>query len=113
MDSAPDFHTGKIGFAGRTNTLVPVFPGWVTAGPEGQDMEIPPAARETEASRGVRPCSGLPVTPSVADCNTASMELSPRGVKFVQDSPRELPWGKAARFTGPDGNMFSTMRREA
>lgn len=113
VEAALDFYTGKVGFAKKADVQTPGYPRWVTVGPDGQDIEIALISRGTEASRGVRPGSGLPVTLRVADCSTAFRELSSRGVKFVQDSPQELPWGRAAQFTDPDGNMFSILQPKA
>jgi len=113
LTAALEFYTEKVGFAKKTDVALPGGGRWVTVGPNGQDLELAlwevgsfadPAQREW--SKHWAPGRAPPLVLRVADCRAVHRELSARGVEFPQP-PREYPWGVAATFRDPDGNLFS------
>ena len=108
-----EFYTEKVGFEKRTDVAPPGGPRWVTVAPKGQDLELAlfevgsatdPAQKEW--SKDWSPARGPPIVLRVSDCRKVHQELSARGVEFPQP-PKEYPWGTAATFKDPDGNLFS------
>lgn len=107
------FYTEKIGFEKKTDFAPPGGYRWVTVGPQGGDLElalwelgshVDPAQKEW--SKQWAPAKAPPIVLRVADCRRVHQELSSRGVEFPQP-PKEYPWGIAATFQDPDGNLFS------
>jgi predicted enzyme related to lactoylglutathione lyase len=110
---ALEFYTEKIGFEKKNDVTIPGGYRHVTVGPKGQDLEMAlweiGSATDPEQqawSKHWAPGKAPPIVLSVADCQAAYQELSPRGVEFPQP-PKEYPWGIAATFKDPDGNLFS------
>ncbi len=110
---ALEFYTRAVGFEKKTDITPPDGYRWVTVGPKGQELELAlwevgsaadPAQKEW--SRQWAPGKAPPIVVRVADCESAYRELSSRGVEFPQP-PKEYPWGTAATFKDPDGNLFS------
>ncbi len=108
-----EFFTEKVGFEKKTDVTPPGGYRWVTVGPKGQDLEMalfelgsPVDPSQKAWSRDWAPGRAPPIVLRVADCRKSHQELSARGVEFVQ-APREYPWGTAATFKDPDGNLFS------
>jgi len=108
-----EFFTEKVGFEKKTDVAAPGGYRYVTVGPTGQDLEMalfePGSAAEPSQkdwSKTWSPGKAPPILLRVADCRTTYQELSARGVEFVQ-APMEHPWGTAATFKDPDGNLFS------
>jgi uncharacterized glyoxalase superfamily protein PhnB len=108
-----EFYTERVGFEKKTDVQLPGGSRWVSVGPKGQDLElalwevgsaVDPAQRDW--SKQWAPARTPPVVLRVADCREAYQELSSRGVEFPQ-APKEYPWGVAATFKDPDGNLFS------
>jgi predicted enzyme related to lactoylglutathione lyase len=108
-----EFYTEKVGFEKKTDVTPPGSYRWVTVGLKGQDLEFAlfqvgsatdPSQREW--SKDWAPGRAPPVVIRVADCKKAYEELKGRGVTFPQP-PKEYPWGVAATFVDPDGNLFS------
>ncbi len=108
-----DFYTRQVGFETKTDVTPPGGQRWVTVGPKGQELEIAlwqigsavdPAQQEW--SKEWAPARGPPIVLRVADCRKVHQELSSRGVEFPQP-PKDYPWGTAATFRDPDGNLFS------
>jgi len=61
---------------------------------------------QKEWSKNWSPARAPPIVLRVADCRKTHQELSARGVEFTR-APVEYPWGTAATFKDPDGNLFS------
>jgi predicted enzyme related to lactoylglutathione lyase len=108
-----DFFTEKIGFEKKTDAALPGGHRWVTVGPGGRDLEmalweigsaVDPS--QTEWSKNWSPGKAPPIVLRVSDCRKTYERLSSRGVEFPQ-VPKEYPWGIAATFRDPDGNLFS------
>jgi predicted enzyme related to lactoylglutathione lyase len=108
-----EFFTEKVGFEKKTDVSPPGGYRWVTVGLKGQDLEmalfelgstVDPSQKEW--SKSWSPGKAPPIVLRVADCREAHKELSARGVEFTQ-APVEYPWGTAATFKDPDGNLFS------
>ncbi len=109
-----EFFTEKVGFEKKTDFRPPGGGvRWVTVGPKGQDLEIAlwevgsavdPAQKAW--SKQWEPARAPPLVLRVADCQKVYAELHARGVEFPQP-PKEYPWGTAATFRDPDGNLFS------
>jgi predicted enzyme related to lactoylglutathione lyase len=108
-----EFFTEKVGFEKKTDVTPPGGYRWVTVGPKGQDLElalfqvgsaVDPAQREW--SKHWSPATAPPIVLRVPDVRKTHQELSQRGVEFVQP-PKDYPWGTAATFKDPDGNLFS------
>lgn len=111
--AALDFYTKKVGFEVKTDMTPPGGYRWVTVGPRGQDLELALFALgsatdpEQQAwSKSWAPGTAPPIVLRVADCRATYEELKARGVKFPQP-PKDYPWGTAATFADPDGNLFS------
>ena len=107
------FYTEKVGFEKKADVALPGGHRWVSVGPAGQDLElalwevgsiVDPAQKEW--SKHWSPAKAPPIVIRVADCQRVYSELSSRGVEFPQ-TPKEYPWGTAATFRDPDGNLFS------
>lgn len=107
------FYTEQVGFEKKTDVTPPGGYRWVTVGPRGQDLELAlwelgsaadPAQREW--TKNWAPGRTPPLVIRVADCRQVYRELRARGVEFPQ-APKEYPWGVAATFRDPDGNLFS------
>lgn len=113
QDESLDFYTEKVGFEKKTDVQTPGGIRWVTVGPKGQDLELALFAMgsatdpaQQEWSKQWAPGKAPPIVLRVADCRKTFDELRSRGVKFPQ-TPIEHPWGTAATFVDPDGNLFS------
>lgn len=112
QEAALEFYTKQLGFAKKTDYTPPGGKRWVTVGPGGQDLEIAlfQALKEPEPNNplnNVPPGNAIPLVLRVKDCRKAFDELKSRGVEFKQKEPYDSPWGTAAAFSDPDGNMFS------
>ena len=108
-----EFFTEKVGFEKKSDAPLPGGKRWVSVGPKGQDLElalweigsaVDPAQRAW--SKNWSPGTAPPIVLRVADCQAVYREISARGVEFPQP-PKEYPWGWAATFRDPDGNLFS------
>ena len=108
-----EFYTEKVGFAKKTDVALPGGSRWVTVGPPDQELElalwevgsaVDPAQRAW--SKNWAPGKAPPIVLRVENCQKVYSELSSRGVEFPQ-VPKEYPWGTAATFRDPDGNLFS------
>jgi predicted enzyme related to lactoylglutathione lyase len=102
QDKALDFYTNVIGFERRIDTPTPNGPRFLTTGVPGQDFELvlwPGTPAEAELGSAV-------YTIEVDDCRAAFETLASRGVKFEPAELLEFPWGYAARFKDPDGNLL-------
>lgn len=107
------FYTEQVGFEKKTDVALPGGHRWVTVGPKGQDLEFAlwevGSAVDPEQkawSKNWTPATAPPVVVRVADCRKVYADLSSRGVEFPQ-LPKDYPWGTAATFRDPDGNLFS------
>jgi len=108
-----EFYTEKVGFETKTDVALPGGGRWVSVGPKGQDLELAlwevgSATDPTQKawSQHWAPAKSPPIVLRVADCQTTYQELRARGVEFPQP-PKQYPWGTAATFRDPDGNLFS------
>ena len=110
------FYVDQVGFEKKTDFSTPGGYRWVTVGPPGQELELAlwevGSATDPEQkawSKDWGPGSAPPIVVRVAECRKTFGELSSRGVKFPQ-TPKEYPWGIAATFSDPDGNLFSIVQ---
>ena len=108
-----EFFTEKVGFEKKTDISPPGANRWVTVGLKGQELEIalwevgsPADPSQKESSKSWSPAKAPPIVLRVANCRATHKELSARGVEFPQ-APVDAPWGTAATFKDPDGNLFS------
>ncbi len=110
---ALEFYTQQVGFEKKTDVTVPGGPRWVTVGPRGEALElalwelgsaVDPDQRAWTANWG--PGRAPPIVLRVASVQKVYEELHGRGVEFPQP-PKVYPWGTAATFRDPDGNLFS------
>jgi catechol 2,3-dioxygenase-like lactoylglutathione lyase family enzyme len=110
---ALEFYTKKLGFTKRMEFSYPNGTRWVTVSPKGQDVQLAlwqagwPDA--TGISNGWRAGQGAPVVLNVDDCRGAYEELRSNGVEFRQEA-RDVPYGVAAFFSDPDGNLFEILQ---
>lgn len=107
------FYLDKVGFETKTDVTLPGGYRWVTVGPKGEKLELalweegsPTDPTQQEWARQWAPGRMPPIVLRVADCRQVFKELSSRGVEFPQP-PTEHPWGTAATFRDPDGNLFT------
>ena len=102
QDKALDFYTNVIGLEKRGDFPTPDGPRFLTVGVEGQDFELvlwPGTPARAELGSAV-------YTIEVEDCREAFETLKSRGVNFEPPEVLEFPWGYAARFQDPDGNLL-------
>ena len=110
---ALEFYTERVGFEKKTDVTGPNGYRWVTVGPTGQELElalfeIGSAVDPEQAEWAKRwgPGTAPPIQIRVADCQRTYAELSAKGVEFPHP-PSTHPWGVAATFLDPDGNLFT------
>ena len=102
QDKALDFYTNVIGLEKRGDYQTPDGPRFLTVGVEGQDFELvlwPGTPARAKLGSAV-------YTIEVEDCREAFETLKSRGVEFEPPEVLEFPWGYAARFEDPDGNLL-------
>ncbi len=103
QDKALDFYTNVIGLEKRGDFPTPDGgPRFLTVGVKGQDFELvlwPGTPGRAKAGSAV-------YTIEVENCRMAFETLKSRGVKFEPPEILEFPWGYAARFQDPDGNLL-------
>jgi predicted enzyme related to lactoylglutathione lyase len=102
QDKALDFYTNVIGLEKRGDYPTPDGPRFLTVGVEGQDFELvlwPGTPARAKLGSAV-------YTIEVENCRMAFETLKSRGVKFEPPEVLEFPWGYAARFQDPDGNLL-------
>ncbi|AZO26323.1 MULTISPECIES: VOC family protein [Mesorhizobium] len=102
QDKALDFYTNVIGLERRIDAPTPSGPRFLTVGVRGQDFEFvlwPGSPAKAELGSAV-------YTIEVEDCRTAFETLKSRGVTFEPPEVLDFPWGYAARFEDPDGNLL-------
>jgi predicted enzyme related to lactoylglutathione lyase len=102
QDKALDFYTNVIGMEKRIDASTPAGPRFLTVGVQGQEFELvlwPGSPAMAELGSAV-------YTIEVEDCRTAFETLKSRGVKFEPPEVLDFPWGYAARFKDPDGNLL-------
>ena len=102
QDKALDFYTNVIGLEKRGDAPTPDGPRFLTVGVKGQDFELvlwPGTPAKAKLGSAV-------YTIEVENCRTAFETLKSRGVKFEPPKVLEFPWGYAARFQDPDGNLL-------
>ena len=102
QDKALDFYTNVIGLEKRGDSPTPAGPRFLTVGVEGQDFELvlwPGTPARAELGSAV-------YTIEVESIQTAFETLKSRGVTFDPPEILEFPWGYAARFPDPDGNLL-------
>jgi predicted enzyme related to lactoylglutathione lyase len=102
QDKALDFYTNVIGLEKRIDSPTPDGPRFVTVGVKGQDFEL---VLWPGIPGRVKPGSAV-CTVEVENCQTAFETLKSRGVKFEAPEILKFPWGYAARFQDPDGNLL-------
>jgi predicted enzyme related to lactoylglutathione lyase len=100
QDKALDYYTNVIGLEKRRDYPHANSPRFLTVGVNGQDFELvlwpgTPAIGEAAV-----------YTIEVEDIQVAFETLKSRGVKFEPPEILEFPWGYAARFQDPDGNLL-------
>jgi predicted enzyme related to lactoylglutathione lyase len=100
QDKALDFYTNVIGLEKRSDYPHANSPRFLTVGVKGQDFELAlwpgtPAIGEAAV-----------YTIEVEDIRMAFETLKSRGLKFEPPEVLEFPWGYAARFQDPDGNLL-------
>ncbi|MBO9588528.1 VOC family protein [Devosia sp.] len=102
QDKALDFYTTIIGFERRVDAATPNGPRFLTIGVPGQDFELllwPGTPARAELGSAV-------YTIEVDDCRATFETFASRGVTFEPPELLEFPWGYAARFRDPDGNLL-------
>jgi predicted enzyme related to lactoylglutathione lyase len=102
QDRALDYYTNVIGLEKRGDYPTPDGPRFLTVGVKGQDFELvlwPGIPGRAEL--GSATC-----TIEVEDCRKAFEALKSRGVTFESSEILDFPWGYAARFQDPDGNLL-------
>ena len=102
QDKALDCYTNVIGLERRFDVPTPVGPRFLTVGVKGQDFDV--VLWPGTPGRGEQGSAAY--TLEVDNCRTAFETLKERGVKFETPDILEFPWGYAARFRDPDGNLL-------
>ena len=103
QDKALDFYTNVVGLEKRGDYPTPNGgPRFLTVGVKGQDFELvlwPGTPGRAKSGSAV-------YTIEVDNCRMAFETLKSRGVNFEPPEILEFPWGYAARFQDPDGNLL-------
>ena len=102
QDKALDFYTNVIGLEQRGDFPTPSGPRFLTVGVKGQDFELV----LWPGTPGKAALGSAVYTIEVENCQLAFETLKSRGVKFEPPEILDLPWGYAARFHDPDGNLL-------
>lgn len=102
QDKALDFYTNKLGLEKRGDFPTPNGPRFLTVGVKGQDFELV----LWPGTPGKAALGSAVFTLEVENCQSAFDTLKARGVAFESDEVLEFPWGYAARFHDPDGNLL-------
>ncbi|MFD8530797.1 VOC family protein [Streptosporangium canum] len=99
QDLAKDFYVGALGF----DVLVDRQMGpvrWLQVAPKGAQTSF---ALST-ADQGLTPGSARGIILETADLDADCAQLAKAGAAI--EGPTDLPWGRQATFTDPDGNSF-------
>lgn len=114
---ALEFYTKKIGFEKKIDFPTPAGYRWIVVGPKGQELGLAlmEAGWPDDSGLGRRwKADGAPpIVIETEDCNKTYQELKSRGVEFKQVWGKELntaPYGTAAFFADPDGNLFELLQ---
>jgi predicted enzyme related to lactoylglutathione lyase len=102
QDRALDFYTKVIGFEKRVDAPTAEGPRFLTVGVKGQDFEL---VLWPGTPGKAKPGSAV-YTIEVENCQSAFETLKSRGVRFEAPEILKFPWGQAARFQDPDGNLL-------
>jgi predicted enzyme related to lactoylglutathione lyase len=102
QDKALDYYTNVIGLEKRGDYPTPDGPRFLTVGVQGQDFAF---VLWPGTPAKVEDCSAVH-TIEVEDIQLAFETLKSRGVTFEPPEVLEFPWGYAARFPDPDGNLL-------
>jgi predicted enzyme related to lactoylglutathione lyase len=102
QNKALDFYTNLIGLEKRVDIPTPDGPRFLTVGVKGQDFEL---VLWPGTPGRAKPGSAV-YTIEVENCQSAFETLNARGVKFETPEILKFPWGYAARFQDPDGNLL-------
>jgi predicted enzyme related to lactoylglutathione lyase len=102
QDKALDFYTNVLGLEKRGDYPTPDGPRFLTVGVKGQDFELV----LWPGTPGTATLGSAVYTIEVEKCQTAFETLKSRGVKLETSEILDFPWGYAARFQDPDGNLL-------
>ena len=107
------YYVDQVGFEKKTDITSPSGYRFVTVGPKGQELQLAlwelgstPDSEQVAWSKQWAAGATPPIVILVSDCRKTYAELHARGVEFPQE-PKDYPWGVAATFRDPDGNLFS------
>ncbi|OUC94078.1 VOC family protein [Streptosporangium minutum] len=99
QDLAKDFYVGALGF----DVLVDRQMGpvrWLQVAPKGAQTSFALSA----ADQGLTPGSARGIILETADLDADCAQLAKAGAAI--EGPTDLPWGRQAILTDPDGNSF-------
>jgi len=102
QDKALEFYTSVIGFEKRVDIPTPDGPRFLSVAVKGQDFEL---VLWPGTPGKAKPGSAV-YTIEVENCQAMFETLKSRGVTFETSRILEFPWGYAARFQDPDGNLL-------
>lgn len=109
QERALNFYTDVIGLEKRNDVPTPDGPRFLTVGVTGQDFDLvlwPGTPAQAESGSAV-------YTIEVESCRTTFETLAAKGVEFDPPKVLEFPWGYAARFRDPDGNLLQVREGRA
>jgi catechol 2,3-dioxygenase-like lactoylglutathione lyase family enzyme len=89
QDKALDFYTNVIGLEKRGDFPTPEGPRFLTVGVEGQDFDL----------------VLWPGTPARGELGSAVYTIEVEDIQVAFETLK-FPWGSAARFQDPDGNLL-------
>jgi predicted enzyme related to lactoylglutathione lyase len=99
QDRAKDFYVSTLGFELVVDRQMgPVR--WLQVAPKGAQTSFTLAS----ADQGLTPGSSTGVILETADLDADCAALADAGATI--DGPTDLPWGRQATLTDPDGNRF-------
>ncbi|TDE35507.1 VOC family protein [Actinomadura sp. 6K520] len=97
QDAAKSFYAGDLGFEVVTDqSMGPIR--WLQVAPKGADTNVVLA----DHMPGMTPGSVQGLMLETSDLDADCAQLRRAGVDV--DGPQDLPWGRQATFTDPDGN---------
>jgi len=109
QSKALDFYTRKVGFEKKIDFPTPYGYRWIAVGPKGQSFGLALAEARWPDVVGVgkrwKAGEAPPIVLEVGDCHKTYDELKSMGVEFKMEL-KDMPYGPAAIFADPDGNMF-------
>ena len=109
QDDAKAYYTGKLGFTETSDVDMGNGIRWLTVLPPGGQTHLVLYLGGDDATKGQKPVGGwTSMVLHCADIDATYKELTANGVNMTE--PSDVPWGRHAMLTDPDGNVFNVVQ---